>query len=130
MLRKAIVRAGQRVQLDHNVTVLFVRVVLMVLAVVTVAGTLGVNVQALVAGLGLTGFAHGFALKDTISNLLAGVLILLYRPFQVGDNIQVAGFDGAVDSIDLRYTVLLQQGKKVLIPNARIFTDLVTVLSD
>ena len=131
--RKAIQRAGARVHLDLNLTMLFVRVVrltLMVLGVVTVLGTLGVNVQALAAGLGLTGFALGFALKDTISNLLAGILILLYRPFQVGDNIQVAGFDGAVDSIDLRYTVLVQQGKKVLIPNARLFTDPVTVVSD
>src|ERR1700740_2837155 len=53
--------------------------------VVTVLGTLGVDVTALVAGLGLLGFALGFALKDMISNVLAGILILVYKPFRRGD---------------------------------------------
>ena len=55
--------------------------------VVTGFGTMGINVSALVASLGLTGFAFGFALRDAISNLLAGVLILLYRPFRLGEHI-------------------------------------------
>ena len=46
-------------------------------------GTMGVDVRALVAGLGLTGFALGFALRDAVSNLLAGILIILYQPFRV-----------------------------------------------
>jgi small conductance mechanosensitive channel len=47
-------------------------------------GTMGVDVTALVPGLGLTGFALGFALRDAVSTLLAGILIILYQPFQVG----------------------------------------------
>jgi small conductance mechanosensitive channel len=59
-------------------------------------GTMGIHVEPLVASLGLTGFAVGFALRDAISNLLAGVLILTYRPFRSGDRIAVAGFEGVV----------------------------------
>jgi small-conductance mechanosensitive channel len=81
-----------------------------------------------VAGLGLTGFALGFALKDSISNLLSGVLILLYRPFQTGNRIRISGYEGTVISIDLRYTELESDGNKVLIPNSKLFTDPVTVL--
>jgi small-conductance mechanosensitive channel len=56
------------------------RVGLLILGFVTALGTLGVNITGIVAGLGLTGFALGFALRDSIANLLAGVLILLFRP--------------------------------------------------
>ena len=52
------------------------------LGVITALGTIGVDVTGLVAGFGLTGFAVGFAMKDALANLLAGVMILLYRPFR------------------------------------------------
>ena len=81
-----------------------------------------VDVTALVAGLGLTGFALGFALKDLISNLLAGVLLLLYRPFQRGDHIDVAGFSGFVREIDLRYTTLEEEEKIYLVPNSLLLS--------
>ena len=94
----------------------------------TALGTVGINVSALVAGLGLTGFAVGFAFKDTLSNILSGVLILLYRPFIIGDKIKIADFEGEVISIDLRYTTLNAETGRVLIPNSKCFTDPVTVL--
>ena len=75
-----------------------------------------------------TGFALGFALKDTISNLLSGVLILLYQPFEKGTCIKISGYEGTVVSIDLRYTELDSEGNKVLIPNSKLFTDPITVL--
>jgi small conductance mechanosensitive channel len=67
---------------------------------------MGVNVSALVAGLGLTGFALGFAFRDVLSNFLSGVLLLLFRPFRVGNHISINDLEGEVVSIDLRYTVL------------------------
>ena len=63
------------------------KIALITLGAVTALGNLGVDVSAIVVGLGLTGFALGFALRDTISNLLAGVLILLYSPFEIGNRI-------------------------------------------
>jgi small-conductance mechanosensitive channel len=99
------------------------RIGLMVFGSVTALGTLGVNVSALVAGLGLTGFALGFAFRDALSNILAGVLIVMHRPFLRGDQIAVVGFEGKVVGIDLRYTTLQKDDKIFLIPNSTLFTN-------
>ena len=56
--------------------------------------TAGLDMTAAIAGLGLTGFALGFALKDIVSNLIAGVLIILYKPFDEGDTVKCGGFEG------------------------------------
>jgi small-conductance mechanosensitive channel len=103
------------------------KLALLVFGLVTALGTAGVNVSALVAGLGLTGFALGFAFRDVLSNLLAGVLLLLYRPFARGQRISVTGLEGVVTHIDLRYTNLDCDGKLVLIPNSNLFTNPITV---
>lgn len=131
ILKKIITRGAERLEIDGNLTLLLARtssITLMVFGFITALGTLGINVSALVAGLGLTGFALGFALKDTISNLLSGVLILLYRPFEKGNRIKISGYEGIVISIDLRYTELDSEGNKILIPNSKLFTDPITVL--
>ena len=103
------------------------KITLVTFGLVTALGTAGVNVSALVAGLGLTGFALGFAFRDILSNMLAGVLLLLYRPFARGDHINVTGLDGLVAHIDLRYTVLQAENKTILLPNASLFTNPIIV---
>jgi small conductance mechanosensitive channel len=103
------------------------RVGVMLFGVVTALGTLGVNIAGLVAGLGLTGFALGFALKDSIANLLAGMLVIIYRPFELGDHIDVAGFAGRVTNVDLRYTELDAESERLLLPNSRLLTDPIKV---
>jgi small conductance mechanosensitive channel len=105
------------------------RTALIVLGLVTALGTLGVNVSALVTGLGLTGFALGFAFRDALSNVLAGAMILFYRPFRRGDHITVAGSEGTVREINLRYTIVENASAKVLIPNANLLTNAITVRS-
>ena len=99
------------------------KVGLFILGAVTALGTMGINVSALVTGLGLTGFALGFAFRDSLSNILAGILILMYQPFHRNDHIAVAGFEGAVVGIDLRYTTLIAEDKKLLIPNSLLFNN-------
>jgi len=129
--KRAITKGAERLKLDSHLTSLFARtssLTLIILGFISALGTIGINVSALVAGLGLTGFALGFALKDTISNLLSGVLILLYKPFKIGNTIKIAGYDGDVVSIDLRYTELNSDGNKILIPNSKLFTDPITIL--
>ena len=91
-------------------------------------GTMGVDVSALVAGLGLTGFALGFALKDIVSNALSGILVMIYRPFRLGDVISVTDLEGSVREINLRYTVLEAEDKTILIPNSLLFINPVKVL--
>jgi len=129
--KRLITSGANRLKLDEHLTTLLVRtsrITLMVFGVVSAFGTLGIDISALVAGLGLTGFALGFALKDSISNLLSGILILLYRPFEIGNQIQISGYQGTVVAINLRYTELESEGNRVLIPNSKLFTDPITVL--
>ncbi len=133
IIKRIITSAAERLKFDGNLTSLFARtssITIIIFGFVTALGTLGINVSAIVAGLGLTGFALGFALKDTISNLLSGVLILLYRPFAKGSCIKILGYEGIVISIDLRYTELDSEGNKVLIPNSKLFTNPIIVLGD
>ncbi len=124
-------RFGEARGLDPDLTALLGRagrLTLVAFGAVTALGTLRLDVTALVAGLGLTGFALGFALRDIISNTLAGVLILLYRPFQRGDRISVAGSEGVVSEIDLRYTTLVvDEDTRVLVPNSTLFTNSIRV---
>ncbi|MCK5386670.1 MAG: mechanosensitive ion channel [Gammaproteobacteria bacterium] len=131
-VKRIIIKLAEKLELDPHLTKFFAqasRVVFTLFGVITALGTVGINVSALVAGLGLTGFALGFAFKDTISNILSGVLILLYRPFSINDKIKVAGYEGKVISVDLRYTKLESEESIVLIPNSKCFTDPVVVFS-
>lgn len=105
-----------------------VKAVFIIIGIITALGTMGINVSAMVAALGLSGFALGFALRDTVSNLASGVLLLVYRPFGVGDRISVMAFEGEVAEIDLRYTTLQTEGKIVLIPNSTLFNTPVNVI--
>ena len=102
--------------------------VVITVGLVTGLGTMGIDVSALIAGLGLTGFALGFALRDAVSNLVAGVLILVYQPFRYGDKITVAGNSGTVIGINFRYTVLETGSVTVThVPNSTMFSNSVTV---
>jgi small-conductance mechanosensitive channel len=100
---------------------------LLLFGAVSALGTLGMDVWALIAGLGLAGFGIGFALKDLLSNFLAGLLILIYNPFVRGDKVTVSGQGGMVVEINLRYTVLKDDQKKILVPNSSMFSNVVIV---
>lgn len=131
-VRRIIIKVATKLKFDAHLTIFFAqvsRVIFILLGLVTALGTIGINVSALVAGLGLTGFAVGIAFKDTISNILSGVLILLYRPFNIDDKIKIADFEGTVISVDLRYTKLKTETGFVLIPNSKCFTDPVEIFS-
>ncbi len=103
------------------------RVALIVVGAIAGFGTFGIDVSALVAGLGLTGFALGFAFRDALSNILAGIMILIYQPFIRNDTIEVSGMKGKVVEIDLRYTSLESDGTRILIPNSTLFKNPITV---
>ncbi len=104
------------------------KITLLLVGAVSALGTLGVNVTAIVTGLGLTGFAVGFAMRDMLSNALSGFLILFYKPFRHGDQIEVTALAGTVVEINFRYTVLDAEGKWIYVPNANLFTNPVLVM--
>ena len=97
------------------------------IGILVAADALGFEPGAVVTGLGLTGLALGFALKDIISNFVSGMLILALRPFEIGDEIVVGATEGAVQRIELRATeIRTYDGRLVLVPNAELFTSRVT----
>ncbi|HET9530826.1 MAG TPA: mechanosensitive ion channel family protein [Blastocatellia bacterium] len=97
------------------------------LGIIVAADALGFDPQTVVTGLGLTGLALGFALKDIISNFVSGILILTLRPFELGDQIVVGPTEGDVERIELRATqIRTYDGRVVLVPNADVFTSRVT----
>lgn len=97
------------------------------LGIVVAVDALGIDPQAAATGLGLTGLALGFALKDIISNFVSGTLILLLRPFHLRDQIVVGETEGTVERITLRATeIRTYDGRLVLVPNAELFTSRVT----
>jgi small-conductance mechanosensitive channel len=130
LMQRVIVRVATRHALNEDLTKFLGKAAfigLLVFGLVTALGTLGVDVSALVAGLGLTGFALGFALKDIISNALSGILVLLYKPFVQGDYISVTSLEGTVAEINLRYTVLTTEERRILVPNSTMFASAVII---
>ncbi|KOX41491.1 mechanosensitive ion channel protein MscS [Streptomyces purpurogeneiscleroticus] len=80
--------------------------------------------------LGIGGVAIGFAFRDVLQNLLAGILILLTRPFVIGDQIRAGSHEGTVEDVWVRATVLrTYDNQRVLIPNATLFVDKITVIT-
>lgn len=134
LAHKIIVKLGKQVsskkQFLFHLFASVAKTILIILGVITGLGSMGVNVSALVAGLGLTGFAVSFALKDSLSNLLSGILIIFYQPFEIGDTIEVSGLRGTVKKIDLRYTMLVAENKTILVPNTLVFTQTVIILNN
>jgi len=88
---------------------------------------LEVNIGPLLAAIGAAGFILGFALQGTLSNFAAGIMILIYRPYDVGDLIDVGGTFGKVDAMTIVSTTLRKpDNQKVVIPNNMIWGDIIT----
>ncbi|MEX6506592.1 mechanosensitive ion channel family protein [Jiella sp. M17.18] len=86
------------------------------------------NPADLLAGLGVGSVAIGFAFKDILQNWLAGLLLLIRQPFHVGDQIVVNGYEGTVDWIETRATIITTYDRRrVIIPNADVYSNAVTV---
>jgi len=103
-----------------------IKVILWIILIIVLLGNLGVNVSALVAGLGIMGFVIGFALKDTLGNLASGIFILFYKPFKVNDWVKIGGVSGAVTKIGIAACELKAANQtKITIPNNKIWGDVI-----
>jgi len=88
----------------------------------------GFTPSQLIGALGIGSVAIGFAFKDIFQNLLSGILILISEPFRIGDDIVVNGMEGNVEDIQIRATFLRSpDGRRIVIPNATVYTSAVTV---
>ena len=120
-------RALQRASVDVTLVGFLRKVVYGVLVAVLVVIALnlaGVPTAPLVAALGAAGLAIGLALQGSLSNLAWGVLLVMFRPFRVGDFVSAGGETGTVESINLMHTLLLlPDGREAVVPNGKVGSD-------
>ena len=109
----------------------FLQGVLYVLLALAVLPTLGIQVTSFIAVLGAAGLAVGLALQGSLANFAGGVLILVFKPFKVGDTIEAQGTLGSVEAIDILYTTVRNFDNKVVtIPNGSLANNNITNHSD
>lgn len=101
----------------------FVGITLKILLVISVITMVGIQMTSFIALLGAAGLAFGMALSGTLQNLAGGVMILILKPFKVGDYIEAQGFAGSVKEIQIFHTILNTPDKKlIVIPNGGLST--------
>lgn len=109
---------------------IMVNVLLWVIGLASALNSIGFEVSAILAGLGIGGVALALASQDTVSNFFGGLIVLTQRPFKIGERIEVNGIDGWVHHLGLRTTIVKNwYGREVTIPNKR-FTDSVVTNID
>lgn len=123
--RNLVLKVSQKRRLDPAVSSFLAKLVqytILVLGVVSGLGTFGVHTASFAAVLAATGFALGMALQGTLGNFASGVMILVFKPFKVGDYISVSGTSGTVANIDL-FSVELDtpDNRRIIVPNGSVF---------
>jgi small conductance mechanosensitive channel len=121
-----------------NISTLFRRMILtsvsnavMLLGFLIALSQMDVSLGPLLAGLGVVGFIVGFALQDTLANFAAGMMILIYRPYDVGDMIDVSGVFGKVNKMGLvSSTILTIDNQTIVVPNNKIWGDVIKNVTD
>jgi len=103
------------------------RYVIMGFTVLFVLNTFGVQTTSVVAVIGAAGLAIGLALQGTLSNVAAGVMLILFRPIKIGDFVEVAGKMGTVRAISLNFTEMADLSNvQVIVPNAQVWGNIIT----
>lgn len=126
LLNRAMKRAYDRHQVDPSLQQFLhslVDIILKVLLVLTAMGIMGIQMTSFIAILGAAGVAIGMALQGTLQNFAGGVIILLLRPFKVGDYIEQGSYAGFVESIQIFNTTLrTYDARKIIVPNTELAT--------
>jgi small conductance mechanosensitive channel len=113
-------------QLAHRMIISAVSNLVMIFGLLIALSQLGIRLGPLLAGLGIAGFIIGFALQDTLSNFASGIMILIYRPYDVGDLIDVSGVYGEVNKMSLvTTTISTLDNQMIVVPNNKIWGDVI-----
>ena len=111
----------------HSMIVATARNIVVLIGVLIAISQFGVSLGPLLAGLGIAGFIVGFALQDTLSNFASGLMILFYRPFDVGDLVDAGGVSGKVSSMSLVNTTFMTlDNQRLIVPNNLIWQSVIT----
>jgi small conductance mechanosensitive channel len=104
-----------------------VRRIVMLIGIFVGLAALEINIGPVLAVVGATGFVIAFALQNSLSNFASGILMLVYRPFDIGDAVDVAGIQGKVSSMNLLSTYITTfDNKLVIVPNNSVWGDVIT----
>ncbi len=104
-----------------------VRMALLVVVIIAAIGALGIQTTSFIAIFGAAGLAIGLALQGSLSNFAAGVLIVLFRPYRVGNYIEGAGISGTVEQVQILTTILITpDNKEIIVPNSQIMNSIIT----
>jgi small conductance mechanosensitive channel len=129
---KRVVRAGcNRSSLDMSLLLKNILVstsggTVMALGILMALSQVGISLTPMLAGLGVAGFIVGFALQDSLGNFAAGAMILIYRPFDVGDLVEVPGAGGLVKKMNLvSTTITTLDNQTLVVPNSKIWGDVI-----
>ncbi|MDM7921345.1 MAG: mechanosensitive ion channel, partial [Pyrinomonadaceae bacterium] len=128
LLKRFFLAAGSRTTIDIRLRILFGRIIAGVVIFIGILAALTIVIPSfslgnLIAGLGFTSVVVGFAAKDIVNNFLSGILILLQRPFQIGDYLFVGSNQGRVEYIGVRASSLRKDdGELILIPNGDMYS--------
>ncbi len=113
-------------KLARDMFVTWISRIVMMFGFVLALSQVGISLGPLLAGLGVAGFVVGFALQDTLSNFASGMMILVYRPYDIGDLVDVGGVFGIVNRMNLVSTTLLTlDNQMIVIPNSKIWGDVI-----
>lgn len=132
--RRNVVRLGLKYENLDDTLFLFLgnilRYTILAFALLFVLNTFGIQTTSIVAIIGAAGLAIGLALQGTLSNVAAGVMIIVFRPIKLGDTVQINGELGTVKAISLNYTELASPANvQVIIPNAQVWGNTITNFS-
>lgn len=132
-ISKALVRVMKRGNVNESLIPFLkslTNILLKVMLVISVMGMVGIQMTSFIAVLGAAGLAVGLALQGTLQNFAGGVMILLFKPYEVGHFIEAQGFMGTVKEIQIFTTVLsTPDNRKVIIPNSPLATGSITNFS-
>ena len=128
LMRKAVNRPGAHMpELLRGTVVTAARNTILIIGVVIALSQSGVKVGPILAGLGIAGFIVGFALQDTLSNFAAGLMILIYRPFDVGDAVEAGGVFGKVVRVSVVSTTIdTFDNQRHIVPNRQVWGNVIT----
>jgi small conductance mechanosensitive channel len=131
-ITRRVVRAGcNRSNLDMSLLLKNILVstsggTVMALGILMALSQVGISLTPMLAGLGVAGFIVGFALQDSLGNFAAGAMILIYRPFDVGDLVEVPGAAGLVKKMNLvSTTITTLDNQTLVVPNSKIWGDVI-----
>jgi len=124
VIDKALTRFFDKTAFDRTLEIFAqkaVGIVLWLVLLIVVLDNLGFDVTGFVAGLGVVGFVVGFALKDTLANLAAGMMLLVNKPFKAGDRVEIAGVQGTIKEINLVACEIVNKDGLVIILNSKVW---------